>query len=91
VGHAEQWDRFVVRGSVEERRFLGFYIQDGELRAAMGLDRGGDPELEEDSDMAACAKLIAERARPRASELEDEQLDLFSLVSRPAATGAARG
>jgi Reductase C-terminal len=26
VGHATKWDQFVVRGSVEERRLVGFYL-----------------------------------------------------------------
>jgi 3-phenylpropionate/trans-cinnamate dioxygenase ferredoxin reductase subunit len=81
VGHATTWDEFVVRGSLEERRLLGFYLQDGLLRAAVGLDRGGDPELELDSEMAACARLVAQRVRPAPGRLADEQVDLWSLVT----------
>jgi 3-phenylpropionate/trans-cinnamate dioxygenase ferredoxin reductase subunit len=80
VGHAADWDRFVVRGSLEERRFLGFYLRDGQLQAAVGLDRGGDPEVETDSEMAACARLVAQRATPTADALADEGADLWSLV-----------
>jgi 3-phenylpropionate/trans-cinnamate dioxygenase ferredoxin reductase subunit len=80
VGHAVHWDEFVVRGSLEERRLLGFYLREGQLRAAVGLDRGGDPELDEESEMAACARLVAQRARPTAAQLADEDLDLWSLV-----------
>ena len=58
------WDEFVVRGSLEERQFVGFYLREGQLQAAVGLDRGGDPELDEDSEMAACARLVAQRATP---------------------------
>jgi 3-phenylpropionate/trans-cinnamate dioxygenase ferredoxin reductase subunit len=43
VGHATQWDEFVVRGSLEERKLVGFYLRAGLLQAAVGLDRGGDP------------------------------------------------
>jgi len=80
VGHAAQWDQFVVRGSLEERRLVGFYLRGGQLLAAVGLDRGGDPELDEDSEMAACARLVAQRARPTAAQLADEGLELWSLV-----------
>jgi 3-phenylpropionate/trans-cinnamate dioxygenase ferredoxin reductase component len=80
VGHAAQWDQFVVRGSLEERRLVGFYIRGGQLLAAVGLDRGGDPELDEDSEMAACARLVAQRARPTAAQLADERVELWSLV-----------
>src|SRR6202030_3753808 len=48
VGHAERWDEFVVRGSLQDRRFVGFYLLEGRLLAAVGLDRGGDPALDAD-------------------------------------------
>jgi 3-phenylpropionate/trans-cinnamate dioxygenase ferredoxin reductase component len=79
VGHAAKWDEFVIRGSVEQRELVGFYLLEGQLQAAVGLDRGGDPELDEDSEMAACARLVALRARPAAAELADKQVDLWSL------------
>ena len=44
VGLARVWDRLVFRGRPEAGRFLAFYLKDGIVRAAMGLDRGGDPE-----------------------------------------------
>ena len=79
VGHATKWDQFVVRGSVEERSFVGFYLLDGEVLAAVGLDRGGDPELDTDSEMAASARLVRVRARPAPETLADEGADLWSL------------
>jgi 3-phenylpropionate/trans-cinnamate dioxygenase ferredoxin reductase component len=81
AGHATSWDRFVVRGSLEERRFIGFYLLDGQMLAAVGLNRGGDPELDTDSEMAACARLVGIRARPAPEQLRDEMVDLWSLVS----------
>jgi 3-phenylpropionate/trans-cinnamate dioxygenase ferredoxin reductase subunit len=80
VGHAENWDEFVVRGSLEERQFVGFYLRGGQIRAAAGLDRGGDPELDEASEMAACARLVAQRAGPTPAQLADEEQELWSLV-----------
>ena len=80
AGYATRWDGFVVRGSLEERALVGFYIVDGAVAAAVGLDRGGDPELDEDSEMAAAAKLVAQRATPTAEQLADEHVDLWSLV-----------
>jgi 3-phenylpropionate/trans-cinnamate dioxygenase ferredoxin reductase subunit len=81
IGYVRRWDRFVIRGSVQERRFLGFYLEGGTLRAAVGLDRGGDPESEPDSEMAACAALIAERASPSPDALADERVGLRSLTA----------
>jgi 3-phenylpropionate/trans-cinnamate dioxygenase ferredoxin reductase subunit len=80
VGHVTKWDDFVVRGSVEEGKLVGFYLVDGVVRAAIGLDRGGDPELDRDSEMAACTRLVAARARPARGVLADENTDLWSLA-----------
>jgi 3-phenylpropionate/trans-cinnamate dioxygenase ferredoxin reductase subunit len=80
AGHATEWDQFVIRGSLEELKLLGFYLKSGTLLAAVGLDRGGDPELDEDSEMAASARLVREQARPTAEQLADESVDLWSLA-----------
>jgi 3-phenylpropionate/trans-cinnamate dioxygenase ferredoxin reductase component len=82
AGHVTTWDEFVVRGSVEERKLIGFYLVDGVVRAAVGLDRGGDPELDTDGEMAACARLVAAKARPAPAVLADERTDLWSLSAR---------
>jgi 3-phenylpropionate/trans-cinnamate dioxygenase ferredoxin reductase subunit len=80
VGHATRWDDFIVRGSVEQRCFLGFYLLEGRLLAAVGLDRGGDPELESDSEMGVCARLVGQRAQPARASLADDAVDLSSLL-----------
>jgi 3-phenylpropionate/trans-cinnamate dioxygenase ferredoxin reductase subunit len=82
VGHVTRWDEFVVRGSVTESKLIGFYLVDGVVRAAVGLDRGGDPELDLDGEMAACACLVSERAGPAPAVLADERTDLWSLARR---------
>ena len=82
VGHAVRWDEFVVRGSVEEVNLIGFYLVGGVVRAAVGLDRGGDPELDLGDEMAACARLVAARARPAPAVLADDRTDLWSLARR---------
>jgi 3-phenylpropionate/trans-cinnamate dioxygenase ferredoxin reductase subunit len=80
AGYASRWDRFVVRGSLDERVFLGFYLVDGVVAAALGLNRGDDPELDEDSEMAAAARLVRLRARTNADVLANENVDLWSLA-----------
>ena len=82
VGHAAKWDDFVVRGSLADGRLIGFYLVDGVVRAAVGLDRGGDPELDLDGEMAACARLVSEQARPAPGVLADDRTDLWSLARR---------
>ncbi len=81
VGHATTWEEFVVRGSVSEGKLIGFYLQDGLVQAAVGLDRGGDPELDLDGEMAASGRLVARRARPARDLLADEHTDLWSLAA----------
>jgi 3-phenylpropionate/trans-cinnamate dioxygenase ferredoxin reductase subunit len=80
VGHATSWDDFVVRGSLPEGKLVGFYLLGGVVRAAVGFDRGGDPEWDPGSEMAACARLVARRARPDRGALTDERTDLWSLT-----------
>jgi 3-phenylpropionate/trans-cinnamate dioxygenase ferredoxin reductase component len=63
VGHAAAWDRLVFRGDPASRKFLAFYVKDGIVRAAVGLDRGGDPEdPTSQSELKAVAELIRTRA-----------------------------
>jgi 3-phenylpropionate/trans-cinnamate dioxygenase ferredoxin reductase subunit len=81
VGHVTTWDDFVVRGSLDEARLIGFYLVDGVVKAAVGLDRGGDPELDLDGEMAASARLVSVRAQPDPTVLADDDTDLWSLVA----------
>jgi 3-phenylpropionate/trans-cinnamate dioxygenase ferredoxin reductase subunit len=83
VGHVTKWDDFVVRGSLKEAKLVGFYLVGGVVRAAVGLDRGGDPELDRESEMAAAARLVATQAQPAPGLLADEQVDLWSLGKQP--------
>jgi 3-phenylpropionate/trans-cinnamate dioxygenase ferredoxin reductase component len=80
VGHATKWDDFAVRGSIADGRFIGFYLLDGTVLAAVSVDRGGDPETDHDGEMAACSRLVASRARPANGSLTSEGTDLWSLV-----------
>ena len=79
VGHVRKWDRFVVRGSLEKRRFLGFYLKAGKLLAAVGLNRGGDPEIDKLGELAKAGRLIAKGARPSTTLLVDEKANLVSM------------
>jgi 3-phenylpropionate/trans-cinnamate dioxygenase ferredoxin reductase subunit len=82
VGFARTWDQLVFRGSRESRRFLAFYLQDGILQAAFGLNRGGDPEdPEQDGELKACVPLIRDRVRVDPALLADEDSDLSRAVT----------
>jgi 3-phenylpropionate/trans-cinnamate dioxygenase ferredoxin reductase subunit len=73
-GFATSWDRIQIRGSVEGRDFSAFYLKDGVIKAALGLNRG--------KDVRRAMKLIAARARPDPQALRDADVDLRSLLPR---------
>jgi len=80
VGFAATWDRVVFRGRPDSRKFLAFYLKDGIVRAAMGLDRGGDPEDPKgESELKAAVDMVRTRASIDPRKLGDESLDLRSL------------
>ena len=80
VGFARSWERIVLRGSYDSRKFLAFYLTQGILQAAFGLNRGGDPELEADAELRACQDLIRGRIRLSEAALADDRVDLRSFV-----------
>jgi 3-phenylpropionate/trans-cinnamate dioxygenase ferredoxin reductase subunit len=82
IGFAASWDRLVLRGRPDSRKFLGFYLKDGVLRAAVGLNRGGDPEDPKvDGELRAVARLIRNRVPVDAAVLADEDVDLRRLAA----------
>jgi 3-phenylpropionate/trans-cinnamate dioxygenase ferredoxin reductase subunit len=82
VGLAASWDRLVLRGRPETRRFLGFYVKDGIVRAAVGLNRGGDPENpNEAGELKIAARLIQQRVAVDPTRLADEDVDLGRLAA----------
>jgi 3-phenylpropionate/trans-cinnamate dioxygenase ferredoxin reductase subunit len=83
IGFARRWERIVLRGTYDSRRFLAFYLSQGVMQAAFGLNRGGDPELEADAELSACRALIRGRTRVAEAALADERVDLWSLTPAP--------
>ena len=84
VGFAASWDRIVFRGRPESRKFLGFYLKDGVVRAAVGLDRGGDPEDPKgESELKSAVDMVRRRAPIDAARLADETVDLRAMAGAP--------
>ena len=73
-GFAYEWDQVEVRGSLDERDFLAFFLKDGVLLAALGLNRG--------RDVRRAMKLIAARAHPDPQQLRDADVDLRTLIPK---------
>jgi len=82
VGFAARWDRLVFRGRPESRKFLGFYLQGGVVRAAVGLNRGGDPEdSKTDGELKLVKSLIHDRVPVDPVSLANEDIELGRLAA----------
>jgi len=82
VGFAAGWDRLAFRGRPESRKFLGFYLERGIVRAAVGLNRGGDPEDPRvEGELKAAVTLIRNRTPVDPATLADEAVDLSGLAA----------
>jgi 3-phenylpropionate/trans-cinnamate dioxygenase ferredoxin reductase subunit len=42
AGFASDWDELIVRGSLEKRKFVAFYLKGGRILATVGMNRGKD-------------------------------------------------
>jgi 3-phenylpropionate/trans-cinnamate dioxygenase ferredoxin reductase subunit len=72
AGHHTRWDRLVVRGSLEERSFVAFYLADGLVDAAVALNRG--------RDLRRAMGIIQARRPVDPDALADEAVDLRALA-----------
>jgi 3-phenylpropionate/trans-cinnamate dioxygenase ferredoxin reductase subunit len=79
AGFHQEWDRMVVRGSLEARSFLAFYLNHGRIDAIVAMNRG--------KDLRRAMPLIKARAALTPSRLEDESVDLRDLVPVQATGG----
>lgn len=73
AGFHGAYDRIVVRGNPEERRFLAFYLSQGRVDAAVALNRA--------RDLRRVMPLIEARGPVEPAQLEDERVDLRRMVS----------
>jgi 3-phenylpropionate/trans-cinnamate dioxygenase ferredoxin reductase subunit len=71
AGFHRHWDRLVVRGRLDERQFLGFYLNQGRIDAVVALNRG--------RDLRRAMALIKQRAAVDPDRLADEGVDLRNL------------
>jgi 3-phenylpropionate/trans-cinnamate dioxygenase ferredoxin reductase subunit len=68
------YDQLIVRGSLEERSFSGFYLREGRLVASVSVDRP--------HDVRRSMRAIAAQVRPDPALLRDLEFDLRSLAPR---------
>lgn len=76
AGHAEQWDDIIVRGSLDARDFVAFYMLGGKIAAAFGLNRGGD--------VMVVKSLLSSGIAVDPRVLCDEDTDLSALLEADA-------
>jgi 3-phenylpropionate/trans-cinnamate dioxygenase ferredoxin reductase subunit len=77
-GHAPTWERMVVRGSLADRRYCAFLLQNGRLRSAVSMDWP--------RDVRRSFELIRSQVPVDERMLADPEVDPRSLV--PARRGA---
>ena len=73
-GFATEWDRTVIRGSVEDRRFVAFLLQKGQLLSAFSMNWK--------LDVRRAMPLIKARAHPDPASLSDPDVDLRTLLPK---------
>jgi 3-phenylpropionate/trans-cinnamate dioxygenase ferredoxin reductase component len=72
AGFAYTWDDVVIRGSVKDLDFVAFYLNEGVLLAALGLNHG--------RDVRRSMKVIG--SRPDPAQLRDPEVDVRTLAAR---------
>lgn len=76
AGLPESWDQHVIRGEIASRRFSLFYLQNGRLVGASGVNRGGDVRM--------ARRLMQAGTVVTAEELADPRVKLQRLLRRKA-------
>jgi 3-phenylpropionate/trans-cinnamate dioxygenase ferredoxin reductase subunit len=72
AGFLSGWDELVLRGNLDQRKFVVFYLQERHIVAAVAFNRG--------RDVQRVMPLIKARVQVDAAKLEDESIDLRSLM-----------
>lgn len=72
AGHVKRWDEIVIRGSVEDKDFIAFYLVGKHIEAVFGINRGGDVMLAK--SLISAKKIISPE------QLTDESTELEELV-----------
>ena len=79
AGVHRKWEQVVVRGSLENRDFLAFYLNGARIDAVIGLNRG--------KEVRRVMPLIKARSVVDPLRLADEDVDVRSLVHAEASGG----
>src|SRR5918998_2180343 len=72
TGFHTEWDDLIVRGSMEERNFVAFYLKDTRILAAVAINRG--------RDLRRSMRLIKAQRPVDVTKLLDPDVDLRELL-----------
>ena len=73
AGFATDWDELIVRGSLEQRKFVAFYLKGGRVLAILGMNRG--------KDVHQSMGLIKAGIKVDLARLRDEAIQVRDLAS----------
>ena len=73
IGHHRDWDELAVRGSLQERRFVAFYLQNGVPQSAVAVNMG--------RELRRATKLLEARKPVDAAVLRNPDADLRRVVT----------
>ena len=73
IGHAEDWEDVVIKGSLEDKSFLAFYIKEQQVLAVAGIGR--------DRDIAAISELLGTSKMLDVNTLRAEEIDWAGQLS----------
>ncbi|NEP18429.1 MAG: FAD-dependent oxidoreductase [Leptolyngbya sp. SIO4C1] len=74
IGHAESWDDLIIQGSLDNKSFLAFYSQAGQVLAVAGAGR--------DRDIAAISELMRLGQMPAAEAIKKTDIDWSKQLAK---------
>ncbi|MGB3297343.1 MAG: FAD-dependent oxidoreductase [Phormidesmis sp.] len=72
IGHAEKWDDVVIQGSLDDKSFLAFYVQNDRVMAVAGAGR--------DQDIAAISELMRIGDMPAVNDVKESDINWASRL-----------
>ncbi|MBS3766471.1 FAD-dependent oxidoreductase, partial [Candidatus Bipolaricaulota bacterium] len=67
IGYADSWDEVIFDGDISEKRFTGYFVEDGQVLAAAGVNVN--------QKMAALSELMIEDELPEPEEVRSDGFD----------------
>jgi apoptosis-inducing factor 3 len=80
VGHANQWDEIIYRGSPQDRNFIAFYVVEGQMKAAASVG------FDHDAEMDAIEFILRDQMPLSTEQMRDTQFDLVAYSKLHALT-----